>query len=59
MAEPQLVRSGKDRRYNIIKLKPEDDEALAKLARYYNVNKTDIVRILIHEKARQLGLVTG
>ena len=59
MAEAQLERNGKERRYNIIKLKPEDDEALAKLARYYNVNKTDIVRILIHEKARQLGLVTG
>ena len=43
-------------KYHIIKLRPEDDEALTKLARYYGVTKAGVVRILVYEKVKELGL---
>ena len=45
-------------KYNIVKLKEEDDEIIRRLANYFKVSKADVVRILAYEKARELGLVT-
>ena len=51
------VKNMENRKYHVLKLRPEDDGVLNKLARYYGVNKVDVVRVLIYEKARELGLI--
>ena len=53
----QEMKKEVKRKYHVIKLRPEDDGVLNKLARYYGVNKVDVVRVLVYEKARELGII--
>ena len=43
-------------KYHLVKLRDEEFEALTKLARHYGVTKSGVVRILIYEKVKELGL---
>ena len=43
--------------YHVIKLKEDEVEVLDKLAQYYNLNRTAVVRMLIYKEARALGLL--